>query len=62
MNGNIKPTPDRIERGVLPRLEPVSMVEIMCGLPEVKDLIAVLDGRKKRCNSIGDDAYIERYV
>jgi hypothetical protein len=51
MNDNVEPAPDREFGRVLPRLKPVSMVEIMQGLPVIEDLVAVLNG----CVSCGKE-------
>lgn len=56
---DIQPASDRVDRGVLPRLKPVSMIEIMCRLPEVEDFITVLNWCVESCNHIGDDAKVE---
>jgi len=45
MNDNVEPAPDGEFRRVLPRLESVSMAEVVQGLPVVEHLVAVLDWR-----------------
>lgn len=43
MDAGVCPAADCIVGGVLPSLQAISMIEIMCGLPVVEYLVAILD-------------------
>lgn len=58
MDGNIKPTPQCIVGGVFPRLQTISTAHIMCRLPVVEGLVAVLYRRIEGCEEI----YCKKYV
>lgn len=44
---DIQPAADRVDRRVFPCLQAVSVIHVMCRLPEVEHLIAILDGGQK---------------
>lgn len=53
MNGNVKPATDGIVGRVLPRLQAVAMAEVVCGLPVVEGLVAVLDRGEEGGKEVG---------
>ena len=38
----------------------MAMIYVMCGLPVVEHLIAILDGREGSGDDVGDKEYVER--
>lgn len=59
MDGDIKPTPQCIIGRVFPCLQTISSTHIMCWLPVVESLIAVLYGRIEGCEQIDCEKYVE---
>jgi hypothetical protein len=49
MDENVRPASDAVLWRVFPRLEAVSMGEIMQGLPVIESLVAVLNGGIESC-------------
>lgn len=59
VEAHVCPTPDSVFRGVLPRLHAITMVEVMCGLPVVVDLIAVMYRGEECAKDMSGEEYIE---
>ena len=59
MQANIKPAPDGIDRRVLPGLHTVAMIEVVRGLPEVVNLITVLNWRIQGSKGVSSEEYRE---
>lgn len=57
---SVCPTPNRILWGILPGLQAVSTIQVMCGLPVIEHFIAVLYRREQCSEDIGSEEYIER--
>lgn len=55
VQGDIQPAADGIVGRVLPRLESVSVRQVMGRLPIVEGFVAVLDRRKGGGNQVGDE-------
>ena len=59
MEGNVQPAADGVVGRVLPCLQSVAMAQIVCRLPVVKCLVAVLDGCEHGSNQIGGKEEVE---
>lgn len=59
MQSYVCPASDRVLGRVFPCLQPMAMVYVMCRLPVVKHLIAILDGREGSGDDVGDKEYVE---
>lgn len=61
MEAGIGPTANGVNRRILPCLESVVMVQIVCWLPEVEDFIAVLDWTVESCDDMAGKKDVEGY-
>ena len=59
MKRHVKPASDRIDRRVFPCLKTISMLHIVCWLPEVEDFIAILNWSKESCETVDKEADVE---
>jgi hypothetical protein len=61
METSVRPAADGVYRGVLPCLEPVVVVEVVCWLPEIEDFVTVLDWAIEGGNDVADEEDVEGY-
>lgn len=61
MEASIRPAANSVYRGILPCLESVVVVEVVCWLPEIEDLVTVLDRTVEGGDDMADEEYVECY-
>ena len=59
MESNIEPASDGIVGRILPRLQAVSMAQVVCRLPVIEGLIAVLDWGEQGGNDVCSQEDVE---
>lgn len=59
VDGNVQPAADGVVGRVLPRLQAVAMAEVVCGLPVVEGLVAVLNRGEEGGDDVGGEEDVE---
>jgi hypothetical protein len=59
VEASIRPAADSVDRGVLPRLKPIVMVEIVGRLPKVEYFVTVLDRAVESGDYMADQEDVE---
>ena len=54
VEASISPAANRIYRRILPCLESIVMVKVVCGFPEIEDFVTVLDRTVEGGNCMAD--------
>ena len=60
MQPYVCPASDCVLGRVFPCLQAMAVIYVMCRLPVVKHLVAILDGREGSGDDVGDKEYVER--